>query len=229
MPSASRKRRNGGRPWAVRSPDAAIVKHLEAEGGFSPLLARTLAGRGLATADSARSFLDARLTDLLGDPFGLKDMDRAVGRVARAIAEREQIAIFGDYDVDGITATVLMLRVLRWLKTEPIYYIPHRTDEGYGLSCEAIDSLASRGVRLLVTVDNGITSLEEVDHARSRGLDCVVTDHHQAGAKLPDACAVVNPNRPDCTYGFRHLSGVGVAFKLAHALLRQMGVEERGA
>lgn len=226
MGKATRRRNGTERRWRIGQAAPAALRGLEGEGGFSPLLARVLLNRGLASLPDARRFLDARLADFLSDPFGLKDMDRAADRLADAVRSGEPLAIFGDYDVDGITATVLLLRLLRWLGADPHYYIPHRVDEGYGLSCEAIDSLAAKGVRLLVTVDNGITSFAEIAHATSLGLDCVVTDHHRLGDHLPSAWAVVNPNRPDCTYVCEHLSGVGVAFKLAHALLRRLGVEE---
>jgi single-stranded-DNA-specific exonuclease len=226
MGSAVPKRNAGQRRWTVGRPDGSALRRLENEGSISPLLARVLASRGFTEPQAARSFLDARLADHLGDPFRMKDMERAADRVADAVRRHERIAVFGDYDVDGITATVLLLRLMHWLGAECLYYIPHRVDEGYGLSCDAIASLADKGVRLLVTVDNGITSVDEVDFATSRGMDCVVTDHHRPGPLLPRAWAVVNPNRGDCTYGFSHLSGVGVAFKLAHAVLRRLGVEE---
>ncbi len=214
------------RRWAIARADKSALHRLECDASLSPLLARTLAGRGITTPQAARKFLDARLSDCVGDPFGLKDMAPAAERIAEAVRRQEPIGIFGDYDVDGITATVLLLRLLRWLGADPIFYIPHRVDEGYGLSCDALDVLVRRGVRLLVTVDNGISSVDEVAHARALGMDCVITDHHLPGPNLPCACAVVNPNRSDCPYGFSHLSGVGVAFKLAHAILRQMNVEE---
>jgi len=229
MATGARKYNNIRRQWAIVQTDEAVVRRLEAEEAISPLLARTLASRGLTTTQQARNFLDPRLADNLGDPFCLKDMDRAADRLAQAIRRGERIAVFGDYDVDGITATVLLLRLLRWQGADPFYYIPHRVDEGYGLSCEAIDSLAGQGVGLLVTVDNGISSVAEVDYAQSKDLDCIVTDHHQPGSELPRARAVVNPNQSDCSYGFVHLSGVGVAFKLAHAVLRRLGVEDRKA
>jgi len=225
MASAARKRYVVGRRWAIGQADPSVLRRLESDGTVSPLLARVLAGRSLTTPQAARSFLESRLADLLSDPFALRDMDKAADRVAEAVRKHESIAVFGDYDVDGITATVLLLRLLRWLGSDPVYYIPHRVNEGYGLSCDAIDLLAGKGIRLLITVDNGITSLDEVDHATSLGLDCVVTDHHLPGPTLPRASAVVDPHRPDCAYPFPHLSGVGVAFKLAHAVLRRLEVE----
>jgi len=229
MPGHTRARRTGRSQWNIARPDPQALLRLEREGGFSPLLARALASRGLISLPDARLFLDARLADHLGDPFSMKDMEPAAERVAEAVRRGEPLAIFGDYDVDGITATVLLIRLFRWLKLEPAYYIPHRIDEGYGMSCDAVGQLAAKGVTLLITVDNGISSCEEIEFARSLGLDCVVTDHHQPGAELPRACAVVDPSRADCAYGFCHLSGVGVAFKLAHAVLRRLAVEERAA
>jgi len=226
MATATRRRYPIERRWLIGQADEAVLRRLESDGTISPLLARVLANRGLTAREAARSFLDARLADNLRDPFGLRDMDRAAERVAEAIRRNESLAIFGDYDVDGITATVLLIRLFRRLGADPAYYIPHRVDEGYGLSRKAIEVLAAKGIRLLVTVDNGISSLDEVAHAKSLGLDCVVTDHHLPGPSLPGAWAVVDPNRADCTYSFPHLSGVGVAFKLAHAVLRQLKVEE---
>lgn len=229
MAAFGRNHHVGQMRWTFARTDPNVLKLLETEAALSPLLARSLASRGFTAPGAARSFLDARLGEHVGDPFALKDMDRAADRLAEALSRSESIAIFGDYDVDGITATVLLLRLLQWLKVEPHYYIPHRIDEGYGLNREAIDVLAKRGTRLLVTVDNGISSVEEVDYASSLGLDCIITDHHQLGPALPRAQAVVDPNRTDCTYGFRDLSGVGVAFKLAHAVLRRLDVDEREA
>lgn len=211
--------------WVTVPSNRELVQRLEHEHALPPLLARVLGSRGFENTDDARRFLDARLTDHLGDPFELKDMDRAADRVAAAVKSGEKTAIFGDFDVDGITSTVLLIRLLRWLGVEPIYYIPHRINEGYGMSSGAVDFLSEQGTQLLITVDNGISSIEEVEHAASLGIECVITDHHQVGETLPRALAVVNPNRSDCTYGFRNLSGVGVTFKLAHAVLRSLDVE----
>ncbi len=154
----------------------------------------------------------------------MQDMDRAVERVARAIQQGEKIAIYGDYDVDGLTATALLLRLFRLLKVDAEWHIPHRLLEGYGMNPTALESLHKRGVKLIITVDNGISSIEEIAYASQLGMDVVVTDHHLPGARLPDAAAVVNPNRADCSYPCPFLAGVGVAFKFAYALLLHLKI-----
>ena len=148
----------------------------------------------------------------------MRDMDKAVARVQRALSGGERIAVFGDYDVDGITATCLLTDYLRRRGGDVVMHIPGRFDEGYGLSCDAILALWEQGVRLIVTVDCGITGVEETAYANSLGVDVVITDHHECKEKLPDAVAVVDPHRPDCAYPFKHLAGVGVALKLVLAL-----------
>jgi single-stranded-DNA-specific exonuclease len=158
------------------------------------------------------------------DPFLLEDMEKASTRILQAIRTGERICIFGDYDVDGLTATAVLLLTVRSLGADAAYYIPHRLREGYGLQREAIDQIAAAGAQLIVTVDNGISAVEEIAHARRLGLDVVVTDHHQPGPELPEAVAVVNPNRTDAYYPHARLSGVGVAFKVAHAVLKRAGV-----
>ncbi len=185
--------------------------------GIPPLLAAVLAARGVQNPDEARRLLTPGCEPLL-DPLRLRDMDRAVARIRKAIASREQIAIYGDYDVDGITATVLLSQALTWMGARAITYIPGRLAEGYGLNRDAILSLAEQGVTLLVTVDCGITAIEETDFARSRGVDVIITDHHECQDRIPDAVAVVDPRRPDCPYPFKGLAGVGVALKLAMAV-----------
>lgn len=156
-------------------------------------------------------------------------MEAGTDRVARAIEDGERITIYGDYDADGTTATALLIRVLQFLSVTADYYIPHRLNEGYGLNCSAITQLAESGTRVLITVDNGITALEQIAHARALGLDVIVTDHHQPMEDLPDALAVIDPSRQDCTYPNKHLTGVGVAFKFAHALLKRMKVSPEKA
>lgn len=193
------------------------------EAGYSPLTANVLAARGYKTADEASRFTHGRTE--YHDPMLLKDMDRAVRRIRRAVEQGEKIAVYGDYDVDGITSTCLMVCCIRELGGQCVYYIPERIEEGYGLNCTAVEKLAGEGVRLIVTVDCGVTAVREVERARSLGVDVVVTDHHRCQGTLPDAAAVVNPCREDDTYPFGGLAGVGVAFKLACSL---MGDEEAG-
>ncbi|MDD5731585.1 MAG: single-stranded-DNA-specific exonuclease RecJ [Patescibacteria group bacterium] len=163
----------------------------------------------------------------MGDPYLLKDMDKAVKRILQAIEKEENIVVFGDYDVDGITATAVVYGILEKLtpparggaRANVSFYIPHRMQEGYGLNKKAIDFLANKKTGLIITVDNGISNKDEIVYAKKKGIDIIVTDHHEAPKVLPNAVAVINPKRSDDTYSFRDLAGVGVAFKLAHALV----------
>ena len=175
-----------------------------------------LASRGVENPQQARALL--RCDGPLDDPFLMTDMALAAGRVAVAIENREKIAVFGDYDVDGITATCLLYEFLRSCGADCVTYIPGRMEEGYGLNPTAIRQLAAQGVKLIVTVDCGITAVAEAELCKEMGIDLVITDHHECKECLPDAVAVVDPHRPDCTYPHKTLSGVGVAFKLAAAL-----------
>ena len=185
--------------------------------GIPPLAAAVLCARGLDTPEKAAAFLDAGLGQLR-NPLLMKDMDKAAARVARALADGETIAVYGDYDVDGITSTCLLTDFLRSEGGQVIPYIPDRMEEGYGLNTDALDTLSREGVSLVVTVDCGITAVEEAGHARALGVDLVVTDHHECKADLPQAVAVVDPHRSDCPYPFKCLAGVGVALKLVLAL-----------
>ena len=175
-----------------------------------------LSARGIENERQAHAYLgcDAPLCD----PFLMKDMAKAADRVARAIRNGEKIAVFGDYDVDGITATCLLTHFLRRQGADVVSYIPGRLEEGYGLNPIAIHQLHKEGVELIITVDCGITALEEAQLCASLGISLVITDHHECKETLPMAAAVVDPHRPDCNYPHRNLSGVGVAFKLAAAL-----------
>jgi single-stranded-DNA-specific exonuclease len=186
-----------------------------------PLAARVLAARGHVEADEASRFLDAPLADL-PDPFTMKGMDAAVARVARALEAGERIACYGDYDVDGVTSTSLLAGFLRAAGADVITYVPHRLVEGYGLNGEAVARLAGEGVRLLVTLDCGITGVEEVRAASALGLDTVVVDHHTVPVELPAAAAILNPHQPGCGYPAKDLAAVGVTFALAMALRRRL-------
>ncbi len=185
--------------------------------GLNPLCAAVLSARGVATPQQAATFL-AEGEERLYDPFLLRDMDRAVNRIHYALERKETIVVYGDYDVDGITATALLTLFFRSIGADVIPYIPDRMEEGYGLSLPAIKRLSQTGIGLIVTVDCGITAVEEVKYAHSLGIDVVITDHHQCKDTLPDAIAVIDPRRPDCPYPFKDLAGVGVALKLALAL-----------
>ena len=201
--------------WNWKEPKSDAVNALVAS-GFAPLVSMVLASRGLTDPEAAHRFLscDCRLPD----PSRMRDMSTAVWRLNQAIENREKICVFGDYDVDGITATCLLTDCIRYLGGDCIPYIPGRLEEGYGLNPIAIRQLHSQGVTLIVTVDCGITAVEEAELCDQLRIDLVVTDHHECKDILPEAVAVVDPHRPDGGYPHKNLSGVGVAFKLAAAL-----------
>jgi single-stranded-DNA-specific exonuclease len=190
--------------------------------GVHPIIARLLCLRGLTDADQATRFLNPSL-DHLHDPFKLADMDRAVDRVEQALARRQRIAIHGDYDVDGITSTVILRRALEMLGGDVVHFIPERLRDGYGLQPAAIDRLHAEGVALIISVDCGIRSSDAAARAREIGVDLIVTDHHEPEGTLPAALAVINPKRADCSYPDKHLAGVGVALKLVQALCQRAG------
>ena len=201
-------------------------EHLARLADLPPLVVQLLHNRRIDDPGAAHEFLEGRLTS--HDPFQLKGMDQAVSRLRRALRTGDQIAIFGDFDTDGVTATALLVQALSALGARVIPYIPHRVDEGYGLNLDALRDLYRQGVRVVVTVDCGIRSIDEVQRA-SRGLDLIITDHHSVGKDLPPARAVVNPKQPGCPYPFKDLSGVGLAFKLAQALFRVQSQMEQPA
>ena len=201
--------------WRMPSGSPKARQTLEAD-GIPPLLAAILSARGVTRPDQARRLLTSRAEPVL-DPLLLRDMDRAAARVRRALETGESMAVYGDYDVDGITSTCLLTDCLRSLGGQVTPYIPDRLEEGYGLNLEAIHTLAAQGVTLIITVDCGITAVEEVDFAAGLGVDVVITDHHECKDTLPRAAAVVDPHREDCPYPFKGLAGVGVALKLAMA------------
>ena len=187
------------------------------DAGYPYLVSCVLVSRGTETAEQAAEALESEAT-LTNAPLLMKDMDKAVERISRALADEEKIAVFGDYDVDGITSTCLLTDYLRSRGATVFMHIPRRVEEGYGLGIDAIRSLAERGVTLIITVDCGITGVDETAFAAGLGVDVVITDHHECKDILPDAVAVVDPHRPDCPYPFKHLAGVGVALKLVLAL-----------
>ena len=201
--------------WNVNEPEVSAVNAL-VRCGYAPLAAMVLASRGIRDGAQAKQYLDCD-TALL-DPFLMTDMDLAAGRVGLALSQGEKMAVFGDYDVDGITATCLLTDFLRRHGADCVSYIPGRLEEGYGLNPIAIRQLHSEGVKLIITVDCGITAVSEAELCRELGIDLVITDHHECKDVLPQAVAVVDPHRPDGGYPHKNLSGVGVAFKLAAAL-----------
>ena len=204
------------RAWQVNRPDEGKAESLAKALGISNLLARTLVGRGYADPEQARALLE---NEPMSDPFLMKDMDKAVNRIHQAVDNGEPIVIFGDYDVDGITATALLYEYLRNLGAETVRCrLPSREDDGYGLNKNVLQKLAEKGYHFIITVDNGISAIEEADYAKQLGMELVITDHHLPADCLPDAVAVVDPQREDDESPFKGLSGAGVAFKLCAAL-----------
>ena len=212
------------RIWQARPVEPAAVEALAAALGVSRVTARLLALRGLTEPDEARRFLAPSL-DQLHDPMRMAGMPEAVTRIEAAIAAGERIAVHGDYDVDGVTSTVILRRAIELLGGNITHFIPERFRDGYGLQPASIERLAGEGVRLVISVDCGIRAGEAAARAKALGLDLIITDHHEPDTELPDACAVVNPKRPDCDYPDKQLAGVGVALKLVQALCRRAGHE----
>ncbi|MEJ5346958.1 MAG: DHH family phosphoesterase, partial [Chloroflexus sp.] len=203
--------------WEIRPPaPTSFVEQL----GLHPLLAHLLYQRGLHEPSIARAFLNADYSSGLHDPFAMRGMAAAAGRIAEAIERGELIAVYGDFDVDGITAVALLTQAIKAMGGRIRPYIPHRAREGYGLNNLAISQLVADGVTLLITVDCGISNYAEVAEANRLGLDVIVTDHHHPPTLLPPALAIVNPRQPDCAYPFKGLVGVGIAFKVVQALAR---------
>ena len=181
-------------------------------GPYDSLADVVLANRSLKSEDVADD------PDLLQDPFVMRDMDRAVDRISAAVRKGEQIVVFGDYDVDGVTSTAVILDFLDQVEARSGAVLPDRFRDGYGMKPQGVQQALDAGASLIVTADNGVSSFEAIDLAREAGVDVVVIDHHQAQDRLPNAVAVVNPNRPDCDYAFKGLAAVGVAFKVVQAL-----------
>jgi single-stranded-DNA-specific exonuclease len=205
------------RIWEPVACDDAQAAVMARELGVSPITARLLCIRGLGDLERARRFLKPSLKDL-HDPFLLTDMTPAVERILAAIARKERIAIHGDYDVDGVTSTVILRRALELLGADVTHFIPERLRDGYGLQTPALDRLHAEGVRLVISVDCGIRAADAARHAAAIGLELIITDHHEPDDDLPKALAVINPKRRDCSYPDKNLAGVGVALKLVQAL-----------
>lgn len=194
----------------------AVISDMAKQLGRSELFSVLLYNRGYRSAEAAQHFLRFEEADF-HDPYLLKDMDRAVERVFKAIENDEKICVYGDYDVDGVTSVSMLYLYLCELGADVSIKIPKREGEGYGVSCAAVNTLCENGISLIITVDTGITAAAEVEYGKTLGVDFVVTDHHECRSELPEACAVVNPHRPDCSYPFKELAGVGVVFKLVCA------------
>lgn len=223
MPLAANPAQRFTRPearWVFHPPSAEAIDSLAQALHAPRLVAAILVSRGYLTPADAEAFLSPDLT-ALHDPFLLRDMDKASARLTTAIAERQRILLYGDYDVDGTSSIVVLKKAIELLGGAVEFHVPHRLQEGYGMRAGIIDEAAARGVSLVVSVDCGIRSQQVVAHANALGLDVIVTDHHLPESELPPALAVLNPNRPDCTYPNKHLCGAGVALKLVQALLAQ--------
>ncbi len=212
--------------WVLApEPELSFVGSLAAQMNLPVNVTKILVNRQLDTSELIDRFLNPKMSDLK-DPFSMAGMEEGISRLTRALFENEKVMIYGDYDVDGITATALLYMVLNKLGAQVIFYLPNRLVEGYGLSTEGIDEAKAGGISLIVTVDTGITAVDEIEYANQLGIDVVVTDHHEPGMTIPHAHAIINPKQPDCEYG-GELSGVGVAFKFAQALYRRLNQDER--
>jgi single-stranded-DNA-specific exonuclease len=211
--------------WNVIPFDSNRADPLAKALDLPSLVAQLLINRGLFQTDQARDFLSPALLNL-PDPALMKDMDKAVNRILKAIQRQERIAVFGDYDADGVTATAVLLYLLKPFFPDILFYIPHRVQEGYGLSITGMTRLKERGVSLIVTVDCGISNYQELEWAKDQGLDVIVTDHHQISKKgIPPAVAVLNPKQEGCNFPFKELAGVGVAFYLMIALRQALDLQ----
>lgn len=210
--------------WTLKpASDHEVVSRLSIELGIDPVLAELLAQRGIQTFEQARAFFRPDLNNL-HDPFLMKDMDKAVERLTRAVSSGEKILVYGDYDVDGTTAVALVYSFLRKYTKNIAYYIPDRYNEGYGVSYTGLNWAAENGFKLIITLDCGIKAIEKVEHARSKGIDMIICDHHLPEDGLPKAVAVLDPKREDDTYPFDDLSGCGVGFKLVQAYAKTHGI-----
>ncbi len=212
--------------WVLKkTPESEVVERLSKELNINRRLAGLLAQRGINDYNQAKSFFRPQLSDL-HDPFLIKDMDKAVDRILSAVFKGEKIVVYGDYDVDGTTAVSIVYNFLKHIHKKVEFYIPDRYKEGYGVSYKGIDTAVEHGASLMITLDCGIKAVDKVKYANEKGLDIIIGDHHRPGDQLPDAVAVLDSKREDCSYPFQELSGAGVGFKLTQALARKHNVEE---
>ncbi len=211
--------------WQIYETNQEKIEELKSKYGLNDLLATILSNREITEEEQIRLFLNPTRNDF-HDPFLIADMDIAVQRIIKAIDNKEKVTIYGDYDVDGITSITVLKSFLREIGLETSVYIPNRLDEGYGLNKNAIDKIAKDGCNLMITVDCGISGLEEIDYANSLGIETIVTDHHEPGNELPNAVAVIDNKRKDSKYPFRELAGVGVVFKVTQALAKKLDLKE---
>ena len=205
------------RKWLLKEIDKKRVLEMSKDFSISPLTAIVLYNRGIRNDDEIKMFLSKDL-GVMYDPFLMRDMDKAVERILAAAEAGEKITIYGDYDVDGITAIAILYKHLSEMGIAVDYYVPDRMQEGYGVNRDALDKIKEEGSSLIITVDTGITAVEECEYASSIGLDVIVTDHHECKEKIPEVYAAIDPKRKDCGYPFKSLAGVGVVFKLIQAL-----------
>ena len=212
--------------WKLKpSPDTQKIFELKKSLDVSKKICGLLLDRGIDTFEKAKTFFRPQLS-MLHDPFLMKDMDKAVSRLIKAMTSKEQIRVYGDYDVDGTTSVSMMYLFLKSQNANCDYYIPDRESEGYGISYKGIDVAIDKGISLMICLDCGIKAVEKVAYAKSKGLDLIICDHHRPGEHLPDAIAVLDPKRVDCTYPFKELCGCGVGFKLIQAYLKHQGLDE---
>ena len=212
--------------WQYYEQDKEIVNKIAEEHGISTLLAKILVNRGIIDSKQIKVFLEPQRHDF-HNPFDMLDMGMAVNRIIEAINNKEKTIIYGDYDVDGITSITVLKKFLNERGLDVDYYIPNRLEEGYGLNKEAIEEIAKKGYKLMITVDCGISGVEEVELANSLGIETIITDHHEQLDVLPNAYAIINPKRRDNTYPFRGLAGVGVVFKVIQAISMKLNLDEK--
>ena len=211
--------------WQIYDTDENKAEELTKKYGINKLLATILNNRKITSEEDIRLFLNPTRNDF-HNPFLIKDMEVAVERIIKAIKNKEKITIYGDYDVDGITSITVLKSFLQERGIEVSQYIPNRLDEGYGLNKMAVKKIADSKCQLMITVDCGISAIEEIEYANSLGIETIITDHHEVGNQLPNAIAVIDNKRKDSTYPFRELAGVGVVFKVIQAISNKLGLKE---
>ena len=217
---------NGTKIWKTTEINSDIISSIANNTGVSTLLATVLASRGFSDSDSIKDFLNPKLANLYS-PYLLKDMEKSVERIIREIKNNGKILIYGDYDVDGVTSTSLLYNFLKSSGADVDYFIPDRMEEGYGLNMNALASICELKPSLIITVDCGVSGLQEVEYINQQGIDIIITDHHECPEILPKAYSIINPKQPECPYPFKKLAGVGVAFKLAQALSQRLYGDNR--
>jgi len=209
--------------WKPRPFKEKETQNLVRKLGISPLISTLLTNRGITESEEAKRFLNCNLNDL-HDPYLLKDMTKAVTRIKKAITNKEKLMIFGDFDADGTTGTTILIKTMELIEGKAEHYFPSRLTEGYGLNKKAIDNAVNNNIKLIITVDCGINANKEVSYAKKKGIDVIITDHHEPPEQLPEAKAIINPKQKECKYPYKELAGVGVAFKLAQSLIREYSI-----